>query len=175
MGPVAGLIFSQGTTMIRNATQDDASGIAAIYNHYIANTAITFEEQAVTAAEMAGRVLELQAGGLSWLVAETDGRIVGYAYASKWRVRPAYRHSVEVSVYLNPQATSRGVGSRLYTELFRQLRAQSVHAVIGGIALPNEKSIALHEKFGMRKVAHFQEVGFKFNQWLDVGYWQLLL
>ncbi|HYD80064.1 MAG TPA: arsinothricin resistance N-acetyltransferase ArsN1 family B [Paucimonas sp.] len=160
---------------IRAAAASDAAAIAAIYNHYVLATAITFEEQAVSDADMAARIGDVAAAGLPWLVAEREGRVIGYAYATKWRARPAYRYSVEVSVYTDAQAGVRGAGSALYEALFAELRARSVHVAIGGIALPNEKSVALHEKFGMRKVAHFSEVGYKFGRWLDVGYWQAVL
>lgn len=160
---------------IRPAQPDDAVAIAAIYNHYVLTTVISFEEEAVSEADMAGRIADVQAGGLPWLVAEREGRVIGYAYATKWRVRPAYRFSVEVSVYLDAHEQARGIGTRLYEALFAVLREKSVHVVIGGIALPNEASVALHEKFGMRKVAHFAEVGFKFGEWRDVGYWQVVL
>lgn len=161
--------------MIRSANTQDANDIANIYNHYIANTAVTFEEEIVSADDMSRRIQEINSLALPWLVAENNGEIQGYAYASKWKGRYAYRYSVEVTVYLSPLATSKGWGSQLYAQLFKQLRQLSVHAVIGGIALPNEPSIALHEKFGMEKVAHFKQVGFKFKQWVDVGYWQINL
>jgi L-amino acid N-acyltransferase YncA len=158
--------------MIRPACASDADTIARIYNHYVANTIVTFEEEAVSPGQISDRINETRVEGLPWLVAEDDGAVVGYAYASKWKGRCAYRHSVEVTVYLSHLATSRGWGSSLYTALFSELEALGVHVAIGGIALPNEASIALHEKFGMGKVAHFQEIGFKFGQWVDVGYWQ---
>ena len=160
---------------IRPAEPGDASAIAAIYNHYIAETVITFEELPVPAAEIARRIEDVRAAALPWLVAEQAGRILGYAYATKWRDRSAYRFSAEVTVYLDPSDVGRGIGSKLYAELFPRLKARGVHAALGGIALPNEASIALHEKFGMRKVAHLQEVGFKFDRWIDVGYWQCTL
>lgn len=160
---------------IRPATVADAGAIARIYNHYVANTVITFEELAVTAEEMAERIAETDAISLPWLVLEEDGRIVGYAYASKWKTRSAYRFSVEVTVYLEPDASGRGLGTQLFAALFAELRAKGVHVAIGGIALPNPASVALHEKFGMRKVAHFEQVGFKFGEWIDVGYWQARL
>ncbi len=113
---------------------------------------------------------------LPWLVAENDsGVVVGYAYASKWKGRCAYRHSAEVTVYLAPDAAAQGVGTRLYEALFSELRDRGIHTAIGGIALPNPPSVALHEKFGMKKVAHFAEVGHKFDRWIDVGYWQVVL
>ncbi|KZY72856.1 phosphinothricin acetyltransferase, partial [Oleiphilus sp. HI0065] len=112
---------------------------------------------------------------LPWLVAEIDGRVIGYAYAAPWRERSAYRHSVEVSVYLEQKIALRGVGSLLYSALFEALEASDVHVALAGIALPNDRSIALHEKFEMKKVAHLSQVGRKFDQWIDVGYWQRIL
>ncbi|WP_163833414.1 arsinothricin resistance N-acetyltransferase ArsN1 family B [Spartinivicinus ruber] len=161
--------------MIRQAKPCDAENIANIYNHYISNTVITFEEESISADEMNNRIQEIMSMGLPWLIAEKNGEIVGYAYASKWNGRCAYRFSVEATVYLSPSAKSEGWGTKLYEELFSMLRESSIHVVIGGIALPNPASIALHEKFGMEKVAHFKEVGFKFGQWVDVGYWQVEL
>ena len=162
--------------MIRSAAASDAQAVAGIYNHYIANTIVTFEEALCSVNDMAGRMRDAQAADLPWLVAEDDfGEIVGYAYASKWNGRCSYRRSVEVTVYLSPGATSRGWGSRLYESLFAQLRKRSMHVLIAGIALPNPGSVALHEKFGMQQVGCFPEVGFKMDQWIDVGYWQVVL
>ena len=160
---------------IRAATAADAAALADIYNHYITKTVVTFEEVPVSAAEMAGRIDGVQSAAFPWLVAEEVGRVVGYAYATKWKDRSAYRFSAEATVYLAPTDTGRGLGSQLYAELFPRLEARGLHAIMGGITLPNEPSVALHEKFGMRKVAHFDEVGFKFDRWLAVGYWQLKL
>jgi phosphinothricin acetyltransferase len=136
---------------------------------------VTFEEQTVTADEITGRIQETKAGQLPYIVAESDGEIVGYAYASKWKGRCAYKFSAEVTVYLSPDATTQGHGTRLYEVLFAELRQRSYHIAIAGIALPNPVSVALHERFGMEKVAHFNEVGFKFGHWVDVGYWQVKL
>lgn len=160
---------------IRSTTTQDAVALARIYNHYILNTVVTFEEQAVSAEEMAARIEEVAGHGLPWLIAERDGEVLGYACASRWKPRSAYRHSVEITVYLDPAAAGQGLGTQLYQALFAALRQRSIHVVIGGIALPNEASIALHEMLGLTKVAHFREVGFKFNRWVDVGYWQALL
>ncbi|HEV3149992.1 MAG TPA: arsinothricin resistance N-acetyltransferase ArsN1 family B [Acidobacteriaceae bacterium] len=161
--------------MIRPATTADAAALCTIYNHYVLETTIAFEEAAVTPAEMGNRVRETVDSSLPWLVWEELASIQGFAYASKWKGRCAYRHSAEATVYLEPKSTSRGVGSRLYQALLTDLRQRSFHAVIGGIALPNEASIALHERLGFRKVAHFEQVGWKFGRWIDVAYWQLLL
>ena len=160
---------------VRDATSEDAAALARIYNPYVLNTIITFEESAVTAEDMAGRVGEAQAASLPWLVAESAGGVLGYAYASKWKGRCAYRFSAEVTVYVEEGGARRGVGSTLYGELLQRLRDAGLHAAMGGIALPNEASVALHEKFGFRQVAQFREVGFKQNRWIDVGYWQVLL
>lgn len=161
--------------MIRPAAAGDAAAIARIYNHYVASTIITFEEQAVSIEEMTGRILEIGAASLPWLVAEQEGRTVGYAYASKWKGRCAYRFSAESTIYLDPDFMGLGYGTKLYERLFAMLRERGMHAVIGGVALPNPASVALHEKLGMKKVAHFSEVGYKFGKWIDVGYWQATL
>ena len=163
------------TASIRSAKESDAASLARIYNYYVSSTCITFETDPVTAKEMADRVSETQNCPLPWLVAEASGEILGYAYASKWKGRCAYRFSVESTVYLDPSSIGKGIGSQLYTELITAIRALSMHAVIGGIALPNEQSIALHERLGFKKVAHFEQVGYKHDRWVDVGYWQLLV
>jgi phosphinothricin acetyltransferase len=160
--------------MLRDARPDDASSISEIYNHYVQHTPVTFEETPVAPDDMRARILRI-APALPWLVCEEDGKLIGYAYASKWRERSAYRHSVEATVYLHPTAIGKGKGSELLGELLKVLRTREIHCVMGGIALPNPASIALLEKFGLRQVAHFREVGFKFGQWIDVGYWQLVL
>lgn len=160
--------------MIRAATSADAAAIAAIYNHYIATTTISFEEHPVGADEMAARIATV-AARLPWLVCEQDGMVAGYAYATPWRVRSAYRLSVESSVYVSPGHPRQGIGSRLYRALLEELRVRGLHMVIGGIAQPNPASVALHEAMGFRKVAHFSEVGMKFGRWIDVGYWELKL
>jgi len=160
---------------LRTATRADAESIARIYNHYVANTTITFEEEAVSTGEMADRIAEVASSSLPWLVLEQDGQIAGYAYATKWKERSAYRYTVEITIYLAPGLGGQGLGMQLYQVLFAHLKEAGFHAVIGVIALPNPASIALHEKFGMTKVAHFKEVGFKFGQWIDVGYWEGVL
>jgi L-amino acid N-acyltransferase YncA len=160
--------------MIRSATTEDAARICEIYNHYVLHSTITFEEQAVSIDEMRQRIDEALSG-LLWLVWVGDQEIQGFAYASKWKGRCAYRYSVESTVYVAEGATRRGIGSELYETLIAGLRQRKMHVVMGGIALPNEASIALHEKLGFEKVAHFREVGWKFGNWIDVGYWQLFL
>lgn len=158
--------------MIRAALPTDAAQIASIYNPFIRNSIVTFEESEVTADDMAQRIKHIQSAGLPYLVSEEGTHIEGYAYASIWKSRAAYKHTVEVSVYIDPASQGKGLGQRLYTALFETLLPQNYHAVIGVITLPNEASIRLHEHFGMKKVAHFTEVGRKFGRWIDVGYWQ---
>lgn len=161
--------------MIRPATESDLESIARIYNHYILNAIATFEEEPISTSEMAGRFEVVRSADLPWLVAEQHGQVSGYAYAGKWGGRCSYRFSVESTVYVDPAAVGCGLGRALYEVLLDTLRHRSVHVVIGGIALPNAASVALHERLGFQKVAHFREVGFKFNKWIDVGYWQMTL
>jgi L-amino acid N-acyltransferase YncA len=124
---------------------------------------------------MASRIAEVQGAALPWLVAETDNQVVGYAYANKWKARSAYRHSVETTIYLERGREGRGIGSMLYSELLSILRVSGKHVAIGGAALPNEASVALHEKLGFEHVATFRQVGFKHDKWVDVAYWQIVL
>ena len=158
--------------MIRNVTLEDAGAICAIYNPYIIDTVITFEEQQVPVAAMRTRIADISRAW-PWLVFEAGGEIGGYAYAAQWRPRVSYRHSVETTVYVSPKFQRQGLGTKLYTELIARLRPLGVHRAMGGIALPNAGSVALHERLGFKKVAHFDEVGRKFDRWIDVGYWQL--
>lgn len=160
---------------IRPARDSDADAIARIYNHYIANTWVTFETDAVSAQEMAQRIGETRSAGLPWLVTATSDDVAGFAYASRWKGRCAYRFSVESTIYLAPEHTGKGLGTPLYEALIDAVRALSMHSMIGGIALPNDASIGLHEKLGFKKIGHFSEVGYKFDEWIDVGYWQLTL
>ena len=160
---------------VRAAVPSDTAHIAAIYNHYVTSTIVTFEEEPVTEAEMSRRIRDVQSASLPWLVAQVEGRVLGYASATRWKPRTGYRFSTEITVYVAPGHAGQGIGSELYGRLFPVLQDRGIHAVMGGIALQNEPSIALHEKFGLRKVAHLAEVGFKFNQWIDVGYWQRTL
>ena len=159
---------------IRPVNSDDAEAICAIYNHYVQNSTISFEEDGVSPTEMSRRIVDVTES-LPWLVIENEGVVDGYAYATKWRARSAYRFSVEITVYLSPSAIGKGYGASLYANLMEQLATLGVHAVIAGIALPNEKSIKLHEKIGLKKIAHFEQVGFKNQQWIDVGYWQKMM
>ncbi len=163
-----------GTRRHRDCVPGDAPAICAIYNPYVAQTTVTFEEVAVSARQMKRRIAEVTRR-LPWIVCEHNGAVLGYAYATAWKSRSAYRHSVETTIYLDRNLTGRGIGTELYRTLLARLRAHDVHCVAGGIALPNAASVALHEKLGFVKVAQFPQIGLKFGQWIDVGYWQLTL
>jgi phosphinothricin acetyltransferase len=156
---------------IRPCVREDAAAISAIYNYYITNSVITFEDVPVDAVEMWHR-MENYTKSYPWYVCEVDGHVVGYAYATRWKDRAAYRHSVEISVYVDKNSARQGCGKALYAKLIATLLDSGCHAIIGGVALPNDASVGLHEYFGFSKIAHFPEVGFKFGRWVDVGYWQ---
>lgn len=160
--------------MIRPVTPADAPALADIYNPYIRDTTITFEEEPVTAEEMAARIAKVTEA-YPWLVWEEGGRVLGYAYSSVWRARAAYRHSTETAIYLAMDQRQQGAGTRLYQALLDELRTRGFHLVLGGLALPNEPSVRLHEKLGFRKAGHMREAGRKFDRWIDVGFWELLL
>jgi phosphinothricin acetyltransferase len=160
---------------LRPAVSADAPSIARLYNHYIVNTIATFEEEPVSGEVMAGRLAETREASLPWIVAEQEGDLVGYAYASRWKVRRAYRFSVETTVYLDQGCAGHGIGSAVYLELLTQLRALGMHIAIGGIALPNDASVALHEKLGFEPIGTLRQVGYKQGRWVDVGYWQIVL
>jgi len=163
--------------MIRQVKESDADALCRIYNKYIVETRITFEESPLQADEMISRINKI-VPNLPWLVYEEEGKVVGYTYTSKWKERAAYRHSVEIAIYLDSDFIGKGIGTSLIGELLKALKATkdtSIHGVIYGVALPNQASIAQCEKFGFEKIAHFKEVGFKLGEWVDVGYWELIL
>jgi L-amino acid N-acyltransferase YncA len=162
------------TSSIRGALAHDAAAICGIYNPYVIDTVITFEQTAVSRSEMAQRIRDTTAL-YPWLVAEVDKKVVAYAYATRWRTRAAYDHTLESTIYVDKKYIGRGIAKPLYLELLRELKARGVHAVVGCIALPNDASIAIHERCGFVKVAHFPQVGRKFERWVDVGFWQATL
>lgn len=160
--------------VIRTVVAGDEHVIAEIYNWYIANTVITFEEQEISTQEMAARI-QIDDETCPWFVVEVDNKILGYAYATLWKARTAYRSTRETSIYLHRDAAGRGLGKLLYKHLINELRQTPIHLLISGIALPNIGSVALHESLGFSRVGQFGEVGRKFGKWVDVGYWQLNL
>lgn len=157
---------------VRLATAADAEAIAAIYAPYVLETAISFEDVPPTPAEMAGRI-EATLASHPYLVFEDQRRVIGYAYAGAHAGRAAYRWSVNVTVYVERGAHRSGVGRALYAQLLDLLRRQGFHSAFAGIALPNDRSIGLHEAMGFAPIGVYREVGFKFGAWHDVGWWRL--
>jgi L-amino acid N-acyltransferase YncA len=155
---------------IRVATVTDARAIAAIYAPYVLETAISFEETPPEAAEMAARMASIL-DVYPYLVFEDGERVLGYAYGSQHRSKPAYRWTVETTVYVDGQAQRRGVGRALYAELLPLLTRQGFHTAFAGIVPPNEKSVALHEAMGFSYLGTFAEIGFKFGKLQDLGWW----
>ena len=170
-GVVRDLTLTSSSLHLRVATTDDASAIQAIYAPIVLTTAISFEEEPPTVAEMAERIAVI-GETYPYLVAERDGQVAGYAYGSQHRARPAYRHAVEVTVYVAEAGRGRGVGRTLYDALLPALTEGGFHMAYAGIALPNPGSIALHEAVGFKRIGVFSEIGFKFGRWHDVGWWQ---
>lgn len=158
---------------IRKVELADSAQIAEIYNYYILKTHHTFETEALSAEEMQERIIEASEN-YPFLVAETEGEIQGYLYATQFKLRQAYKHSVEASIYVRNQAKQKGIGSELYQIFLEELKETDVHAIMAGISLPNEASVRFHEKLGYEKVAHFKEVGYKLGRWVDVGFWEML-
>lgn len=158
-------------TILRVAKPADAKDIAAIYAPFVRDTAISFETMPPAPDEMLGRITSTLATH-PWLVAERGAKVLGYAYASPHRSREAYRWACDVTVYLSSQAQGCGIGSRLYSELLRILASQGFRNAFGGIALPNDASVALHEKMGFRHLGTYSKVGYKLGKWHDVGWWQ---
>jgi len=160
--------------MIRAAAQQDAQSICDIYNYYVANTVVSFEEQPVSVDEMETRIRDITSE-YPFFVIEENGNILGFAYTNKYRDRRAYRYTAEVTIYLRDGKEGKGLGTELMRRIIEETRGKGIHTLISAIAIPNERSVAIHEKFGFEKIGHFREVGFKFDQWIDVGYWELVL
>lgn len=159
--------------MIRLATLSDAAQIQAIYAPIVVETAISFELEPPSSGVMQTRISKILEAGFPWLVHAENGRILGYVYAGPHRGdRPAYRWSVEVSVYIASEAQGRGIGRGLYTSLFEVLALQNFQNAFAGATLPNEASVALHELMGFKTAGIFEAIGFKFDAWHDVIWWR---
>ena len=159
--------------IVRAARPDDAAAIAAIYAPHVTSGTVSFETEAPDARAMRSRMAGSD-GFYPWLVAtnlDEDG-VLAYAYASRFRDRPAYRYVVETSIYVAGPVQGQGTGRLLYRALIDTLRAQGFTQAVGAIALPNDHSIALHEATGFRRAGVYREVGYKHGQWIDVGFWQ---
>lgn len=157
--------------MIRKVEIKDAKQIVDIYNYYILNTVITFEEEELTVAEMEKRIEEKTRTN-PWIVYEEEGHILGYAYLGTFRERSAFRFTKESSIYLDKDAVGKGIGGKLYAKLIKLAKEYNVNVIVGVITLPNEASIAIHQNFGFERVGSIKEVGFKQNKWWDVDFWQ---
>lgn len=156
-------------TRIRLATLEDAAAIAQIYAPYVTDTAISFETEVVGAAQIAERMQSHDSIYPWFVAAEAGDAVIGYAYGTQFRTRPAYRFSVETSIYLEPSAQGRGLGTTLYRALLEQLIRQGFTQAIAGITLPNEASVRLHERVGFRLVGVYRDIGYKLGRWHDVG------
>lgn len=159
---------------IRPASVDDAAQVLDIYAPVVRDSPTSFELAPPSVGEMAGRISKCLGHG-AWLACERRGLVVGYAYGGRWRERPAYRWSAEVSVYVRGGEQGRGVGRALYTALLAALRVQGFFNAYAGITLPNAPSVGLHEAMGFEPVGVYRRAGYKFGAWHDVGWWQLAL
>ena len=159
---------------VRIAVPDDAAAVAAIYAPHVDTGYASFEVQSPSASDMVARIRDISAV-YPWLVAERDGIVLGFAYASKHRERAAYQWSVDVAVYVAVQALRQGIGRQLYAELFKLLKKQGFYNAYAGITLPNPASVGLHEAMGFGLVGIYRNVGFKAGAWRDVGWWHLAL
>jgi len=160
---------------IRDADpQRDAAACAEIYAPHVESSAVSFEERVPSMEDMAARI-ERYGVSHAWLVAERDGEVVGYAYATAFNERPAYRWSSFVSVYMAEEARGQGLGRALYEALFERLRERGIRMACAGITLPNDASVGLHEHLGFELVGVNREIGWKHGAWRDVGWYQLEL
>jgi len=157
--------------MIREARVEDSKRISEIYNHYVATTVITFDEFPQKADKFAKSI----ENGDPWFVSEDDGAVTGFAYAVQWKSKNAYRYIYESTIYLDVDKAGKGTGSLLYKKLIDSSKERGLHSLIACIVLPYDLSVNFHEKHGFKKVGHVTEAGYKFEKWIDVGYWQLLL
>ncbi len=160
--------------MIRKVTLQDAKAIADIYNQYVAHSVATFDTTPVREEDMQSRIAILSAS-YPYLVYEVDGEIAGYCYAHSWKEKAAYKYTLETTIYLNPNHQGKGIGRQLMQQLIDECRHGGYHALIACITEGNEASNTLHEKLGFKQVSRFEKVGRKFDRWLDVIDYELLL
>ena len=160
---------------IRLASLDDLPAILAISNHYVLHSTANFAIEPELLESWQESFLATSDKYPWFVAADTEGVILGFAKASPWKGRCAYEYAAEITVYVQPDQHGRGIGRALYEKLLTTMKAQGFQSVLGGIALPNDASVALHEALGMKRVAVLERVGWKFGRWHDVGYWQRLL
>lgn len=158
--------------MVRPFKIEDIQQLLDIYNYYVLNTVVTFDIEPLIFETFLEKITRIN-NDFPVIVFEKEKKILGYAYGSKWRAKPAYKYTVESTIYVKYGEHGKQIGTHLYTSLLDFFKQENYNTVLGGVTLPNDASVKLHEKFGFKKVAHFKEVGLKFEQWLDVGFWQL--
>ena len=165
-----------GGTTVRAGTEDDLPALTRIYNHFVEHTVATFDVEPFT-VDARWEWFEHYAdkGPHRLLVAQVGGQVGGYATSGPFRLKPAYSRTVETTVYLDPRATGRGLGSLLYRELLDTVAAEGMHRAYAGVALPNDASEALHRRLGFRDVGTFTEVGWKQDRWVDVRWYERAL
>ena len=163
-----------GQPIVRDASERDAAACAAIYAPYVIGTAITFESEPPSAADMAVRI-GTALRSHAWVVLEDEGRVVGYAYGGRFQSRAAYRWACEVSVYVEPGRRRTGSGRHLYEALFRRLAGRGLRVAVAGMTLPNDASVGLHRALGFEPIGTYRRIGFKHGSWHDVAWMQRTL
>ena len=161
-------------SIIRDATDSDVLAIREIYAPYVIETPISFEMEPPDEVEMLRR-LNRSTDRLPWIVLEHGSEILGYAYATQFRAREAFQNTAETTVYVSKDQQRQGVGRRLMEEVLARLRSAKFHRAVAGVTLPNAGSVGLHESLGFKQVGVFTQVGYKFDQWYDVGFWEFPL
>lgn len=161
--------------MIRKVKLTDAENIVNIYNYYIKETTVTFEIEELTIKDMEMRIKKTLDSGYPFIVYEEDGKIKGYAYVKKWRERASYKNTLETSVYVDNNMKNNGIGRILYKALIKECKDIGVHVLIGVLSDTNFISKKFHENIGFKKTGHFREVANKFNKFIDVEFWSLIL
>ncbi|WP_282121856.1 GNAT family N-acetyltransferase [Algibacter mikhailovii] len=160
--------------MIRSVHLDDAQALLDIYNYYVLHTTVTFDIEPLSIEAFINKLNHINKD-YPFIVFEVDDEILGFAYGSRFRPKPAYNYVAESTVYVKHGAQGKGIGSKLYAQLLEELKRTELHTVLGVLTIPNDASVKLHEKFGFQNVALLKEVGFKFDAWQNVGIWQLHL
>lgn len=158
--------------MIRPVTIEDAQQLVDIYNYYVVHSIVTLDLLPFSIQDFEEKISAISSQ-FPFMVYEENDEVLGYAYANTFRTKPAYNKTVELTIYLKQNTLGKQIGKKMYSELIQELKTQNYHVLIGGLTLPNDASVKLHEVFGFEKVAHFKEVGYKFGKWHDVGFWQL--
>lgn len=160
--------------MIRSVEITDAQELLNIYNYYVLNSTVNFDIEPVGLETFINKIKRIKTD-YPFIVYKEGGEILGYAYGSRFRPRPAYNNTVESTVYVKHTAHGKQIGSKLYAALIELLKETNLHTVLGVLTIPNDASIRLHEKFGFQQVANLKQVGLKFGEWQNIGIWQLHL